>query len=114
GIRVAIEENQGLQPVLEAPLRAFNNRLSELEATLNAVMVDSTPAPIFRQQLEGSIAANLALWDAAAAQLDDLLQRRIARLERQRSLTLGLSLLMVGLAGYLLGGFYRALMATVN
>lgn len=117
-MRVALRstKNEHLDERLRPALDQMTNTSDEFRVTMSRVLVGETSDALSQYQNVGRavLNANFALWDDMSAELDRLLQTRVDIYERQRTMVLAFAACALIAVLYLLIGFYRSVMHTVE
>lgn len=99
-------------PALRRPLTELRDAGASLARTLEAVAAGSEPGD--GGAATGVLRQSLILWDGTVAQLDRLLERRIAGFQDKRLTIIGFVAAVLLVVLYLFMGFYLAVMRTVS
>ena len=111
----AAQRHRGrLQPAQQAFTQAIDRLLADVDANLIRTPRITLAAAPLNQGIADGLAGNTTLWNATIAELDASLHQRIATLAGQRNRLLGLAAVTLALVGYLLIGFYMAVLQSVS
>ncbi len=109
--------SNSLKANLDAPLRAtvldtlnFSDALGRIWSSQGK----GDNAYEYRQAGTSALRSSFQLWDLSTGELDSLLQARIKELNRQKTLALGVTAVVLVLVAYLWIAFYLAVMRTVS
>ena len=115
---IELDASGALKASLERPMeavvmaeRAFRDMMSR--ELLNTTEIKLTPAA-WREAGTAVLRATFVLWDRTAAELDRVLQQRIAQHWRNKLAVESLVTVAVALVAYLFMGFYLSVMRTVS
>ncbi len=118
GLRIAFEENEGL----ESELGGLNNASAQASASFASLIKNDILQPdsisieaktVFSAGTE-AIKANYKLYDALVPILDRLFVQRSGELSGERNLLMAIIVLGVVLAFYLFAGFYFSVIRAIN
>ncbi|MBI4786819.1 MAG: response regulator [Chloroflexi bacterium] len=119
GLRAALQNTAApdMSPALDDPLAAAKSATDEFLNSVGRVWNTQgaeAEAVALRASGGSALQANFRLWDLGIAQLDRLLQTRIASLNQQKSLALATTAVVLLVVAYLWIAFYLAVMRTVT
>jgi len=120
GLEVGFRNNpaQNLKPRLEELVQNSVAQTEELLKRIDSEIIDAPQLTMTQESLAAltrkTLEKDFSLWDRTVGELDGLLRTRIEGFAHKKRLVEVLSVLMLALVGYLLVGFYWAVMRTVS
>lgn len=110
--------NGNLVPVLDRLVDDYAASSSQMLDLLNAELINKAaltlPVASYSEKVNDTLKKDFVLWDRATDELDNLLRHRIDDYNFRKALSLLFTFAVLLLVFYLLEGFYRAIIRTVN
>ena len=107
-----------LVPALTTLVEAYDTASSQMLDVLNSELINravlTIPTATYTEKINDALKKDFTLWDRATDELDNLLRHRIDDFNFRKILSLLFTLVVLILVFYLLEGFYRAIIRTVN